>query len=477
VATGTIVEVRDLFYNVPARRKFLRSLATESAHVTEVTQALALASPELTVVLAREGRVVREWLRATNFEERVQSTYRDETLFPCRGERGPLRVEAFLAAPERARAAAASLLLFVNRRHVRDRALLRAVAQAYGSVLEPGRYPVGVVYLELDPALVDVNVHPQKAEVRFADTRSVSEALFRVLADELARAFGLPVAQRSWNHGFKAQGEFDPARLGETAKPDLMPPGAWAFNILEANAAAALASVAEPVTDRTAREAAMAQSELGQGFQGSRVTPYPLLAQGRPERQAFSRLSFVAQVKQMYLVCEGLDGLYLLDQHAAAERVTFDRLRAAYAGRDIATQSLLFPVSVEVTAADAAFVDDEQDVLARLGLDLRTIGPTIVAVHAVPRLLIRADPETVVRDLIAEASREGRRAFSGAVDLVLATMACHGSVRAGDRLSSDEANALLVALDQVDFSGHCPHGRPIVTRLGWDELERKVGRR
>jgi DNA mismatch repair protein MutL len=182
-------------------------------------------------------------------------------------------------------------------------------------------------------------------------------------------------------------------------------------------------------------------------------------------------------VKQTFLLCEGPDGLYVLDQHAAAERVTFDRLRKAYAGRDVATQALLFPVSVEVTASDAAFVEEEQAALAALGLDVRAIGPTTVAVHALPRLLSRARPENVVRDLIAEVTRSGGRGFSNAVDLVLATMACHGSVRAGDRLSPSEASALLVSLDQVDFSGHCPHGRPIVTRIGWDELERKVGRR
>ena len=199
VAPGTTIEVRDLFFNVPARRKFLRSLATESAHVTEVAEAAALAAPELTLVLAREGRVVREWLRVETREQRVLAAFGDEALSPCRGERGPLRVEAFLSRPERARAAASALTLLVNGRAIRDRALLRAVAQAYGSVLEPGRYPLGVVYLEINPALVDVNVHPQKAEVRFADGRAVGEALFRILADELSRAFGMPVAVRSWS--------------------------------------------------------------------------------------------------------------------------------------------------------------------------------------------------------------------------------------------------------------------------------------
>ena len=176
-AAGTTMEVRDLFFNVPARRKFLRATSTESAHVTEVAMAAALAQPAVTVILSRDGRVAREWLRAPSREERARGAIPDEVLAPARGERGPLGVEAFLSRPERARTGATALWIFVNGRHVRDRALARAIAQAYGSVLEPGRYPVGVAYLDLPHDLVDVNVHPQKAEVRFADGRAVADAL------------------------------------------------------------------------------------------------------------------------------------------------------------------------------------------------------------------------------------------------------------------------------------------------------------
>src|SRR5882672_6199308 len=275
VAPGTTIEVRDLFFNVPARRKFLRSLATESAHITEVAEAAALAAPELTLVLSRESRVVREWLRARDREERVRGSFGDEPLSRCTGERGPLRVEGFLSRPERARAAASALTLFVNGRTVRDRALSRAVAQAYGSVLEGGRYPLGVVYLEIDPSLVDVNVHPQKAEVRFADGRAVGEALFRILADELARAFGMPVATRSWNRTPKTEGThpFPPVHLG-AAEPNVgSSPLPWSFLTADVKAPGAV-GVAEPL-------------------------PYPLHGTpGSGEHPPFSRLSFIAQVKQ-----------------------------------------------------------------------------------------------------------------------------------------------------------------------------------
>ena len=189
---GTSIEVAELFFNVPARRKFLRAIATESAHVTEVVEAAALGQPHVAVTLSRDGRVVKEWLRAATREERARAVLAEPQLATCIGERGPLRVEAYLSRPERARSGAAWLALFVNGRPVRDRNLARSVALAYGSVLEPGRYPLGVAYLDLPPELVDVNVHPQKAEVRFADGRAVGDALYKIAAECISSAFGLP---------------------------------------------------------------------------------------------------------------------------------------------------------------------------------------------------------------------------------------------------------------------------------------------
>jgi len=179
----------------------------------------------------------------------------------------------------------------------------------------------------------------------------------------------------------------------------------------------------------------------------------------------------------MFLVWEGADGLYVLDQHAAAERVTFHRLRASYAARGAASQKLLFPLAVEVSPSEVGLVEEAQEEIARTGLDVRVAGPSTLAVHAVPQLLGRAAPERLVRDLIAELGRSAGRAFSGAIDLALATMACHGSIRAGDAVPPEEAKSLLEALDEVDFGGHCPHGRPIIMRIGFAELEHRVGRR
>src|SRR4051812_7915932 len=208
--TGTQVEATDLFYNVPARRKFLRSTGTESGHVTEAVEQAALSRPDITFTLTRDGRKVREFLRAAERAERVRQVCELDELASCNGERGPLRVEAFLSRPEQARTGAGGLSILVNGRPVRDRAILVTIAQAYGSVLERGRYPRGVVYVDLAPELVDVNVHPQKAEVRFADARAASDAVYQILSKALVSAFSLPpVSRASWGR--------TPAKVAEPA--------------------------------------------------------------------------------------------------------------------------------------------------------------------------------------------------------------------------------------------------------------------
>lgn len=542
VAVGTSVEVRDLFYNVPARRKFLRAVSTESAHVTDVVEAAALCRPEVTFVLSRDGRVAREWLRAESREERARDVFDDEPLATCRGERGPLSVEAFLSRPERARAGATRLLFFVNGRPVKDRTLARMVANAYGSVLEAGRYPVGVVHIDLPPDYVDVNVHPQKAEVRFADSRAIQDALYQIIALPLARAFGLPApGAHAWSlyqKGREARVEAaqlaaaeklaNPLDLPPPVKHEPLPVGStvplpfgerkqrpteektkpstnWNgsgrevvdktnSNGISGQPARALATVSSepdpwglvadvpgPFASATTKTTEIASPAP---IPAAEMPAKPISYAAALERQttdrpaAFGSLSFVAQMRLTFLVCEGPDGMYVIDQHAAAERVTFDRLRKAYETRAVASQRLLIPEMVTITADEAAIIEEAQDDIVRTGLEVSLRGPREAAIIAVPQILAgRASPVVLLRDLLAELSRVGERAFSGAVDLALATMACHGSVRAGDPLAPEEAQALLHSLDDVDFAGHCPHGRPVVMKIRWSELEQKVGRR
>ena len=451
-ATGTSIEVRDLFFNVPARRKFLKATATESAHIGEVLLGAALARPDVTFTLARDGRMVREYLRSPSRVERARAASTGETLVHVQAERGPLRMEAMLAAPERARSGATGLAILVNGRPVRDRQLARAVAHAYGSVMESGRYPVGVVWIDLPSELVDVNVHPQKAEVRFTDARGVFDAVTRELHKVLGPAFNLPDVGASPFAHFGARDTRERFEL-----PTLQNLSAAAERAL------GLSSVAPPTTLPRPEPIPVPEQNL-------------FVAEAQRERALYGAMRFVGQVHGMYLLCEGSDGLYVIDQHAAAERVTFDRLRRTHETKAVEMQRLLVAEVVEMSPADVAALEEHAGEIAKLGVEVRAVGDGAVAVHALPALLRRPDPARVIRDLAAEVTRTGARDFRGAIDLVLATMACHGSIRAGDAISPEEARALLTALDTVDFAGHCPHGRPIVMRLPWNELERRVHR-
>ncbi len=511
-APGTLVEVRDLFFNVPARRKFLRSSGTEAGHLTEVVESLALANPRLALTLKRDGRMIRQWLRVGGRRERAALAL-DEDFAECSGQRGPLGVEAFLTRPERARTGAAGLRFLLNGRPIRDRALAVAVAQAYGSVLERGRYPRGVVYLELPPQLCDFNVHPQKIEVRFADPRAVSDALYQVLASQLGRGFSSPLAVQ---HNIpdvpsaapdSAEG-IDPLEVTlQSAAPPA--PASEVTAVLGSSERLPLPGRL-PFAERASGRVQSPRAAWARAHHPGVVLPGPIsdgvaafvyrhgedsapapepsdsnVAPERPDERntssgehvEWAALDFIAQVRQTFLICESSAGLFIIDQHAAAERVTFDRIRRQYQSRNVTSQALLFPVEVQLGVEEAEFLEANADEFTALGMDLRLRGTLWVSIHGVPKLLERLEPERLLRDLLSETMRQGGRGFSGAVDLALATLACHASLRAGDAVSPAEAKALLAALDGADFAGHCPHGRPIVAFTPYSELLRKVGRR
>jgi DNA mismatch repair protein MutL len=422
---GTRVSVRDLFFNIPARRKFLKSVATESAAISEVLLGQALAAPSVSFTLTRDGKRVREYLHAPSRHDRAASALPNEPLSPFRFERGSLRVEAFLSHPERARVGAQGLHLIVNRRAVRDRALARAIAFAYGSVLTGGKYPIGVLYLDLPDETVDVNVHPQKLEVRFRDARSVFDAITRELSAGLAKTFATPaVTYRA------APPPFLPSEPTHTSNVALPVQGATTAS-----------EVDEPSLFRSV--------------------------------QFYASLSFRAQVRSTFLLCEGRDALYVIDQHAAHERVLFDKLKRQRG--KVPVQKLLHSHVLEVGEDTAAMVEAQEPAFLALGFELRRVGPISIALSALPADLPHARLDPLLRALLDEVSGM-TRGFSEKTDLIYATLACHAAIRAGDAVHAAQADALLKALDAVDFSGYCPHGRPVLTRIGFDELERKVGR-
>ena len=478
-APGTVVEVRELFYNVPARLKFLKSKATESGHIANVCLRAALAHPELALTVVRDRRTAQEFLPGQDLLERVRAAFPSEELTPYEASCEGATLRAALCAPERARSGAAHLHLFVNRRPVRDLALSRCISFAYGSVLPPGRFPVGAVYIELDPKDVDVNVHPQKLEVRFARGRTLLDAITRCLAHKLGTAAFSGPAARSRS--------FWDQRLGGSLASDNVTNSSTYSSIstLIAN------STAQPYTPEAAREEADPWGLTPQPPQPPSAPPAEArwqsathVADGGASAASlweqpgtFGGLRFLGQSRKTFLICESEHGIQIIDQHAADERVRFDQLQKSYSARTVRVQPLLFPERVECTELEADLIEQHHDELVRAGLECNRLGLHTIAIAAVPVLLARAAPTRLLRDLLSELTRSGERAFQDAIDMALATMACHAAIRAGDVLSHDEAVALLRQLDQVqDFQRHCPHGRPIVCTLPFAELEHRLGR-
>jgi DNA mismatch repair protein MutL len=383
------------------------------------------------------------------------------------GEEGGNRVRAFLADPDAATTTARATYLFVGGRAVRDRSLLHAVSQAYGPLLEKGRYPLAAVFLDVPGSDLDVNVHPQKLEVRFARAQEVYAAVRHVLGAALSRAPWLEQAAGaggksvgSWTGGARVQPlrafSLPPAR-GERAEP--------------AGRAWSAAPAAQAVLPLRARDAPVEE------VSGEASAPVVQVA-GEGEAPFFAALTYIGQLHRTYLVCESAGELVLVDQHAAHERVAYARLVLAHGRRDVRRQRLLFPLPIEVDEASAAVVEGAgRAALDALGFEVERAGERTIRLRAVPEMLKDADPKPLLRDVLGQlADGTPTDETLEGIEHVLATMACHSVVRAGDVLGRSEAVGLLAQLDGVDLRSHCPHGRPVLLRLPLAELERRFGR-
>jgi DNA mismatch repair protein MutL len=450
-AVGTAVEVRDLLWNVPARLKFMKAESTEAAHVTEAVSRLAMAHPGVHFRLRHGGRVALELPPHGAPLERARAIVGRQLaarLHAAEGEESGVRLRVFLAPPDEAGTTSRGVSFYVGRRYVRDRGLLHALVMGYGELVPSGRYPQAIVFLDPPEGTVDVNVHPQKVEVRFARPQEV----FAALRHTVARALG----GAPW--------------LGE--RPGARPSPVAMYAVASPEPPARLSDIAARYADR--------QEELLRGFtprDGARrdVDPPPL---PRPAAAGFfGGLSYLGQLDRTYLVCEGAGEMVLIDQHAAHERIAFQRLREAHATSGPRTQRLLFPRTVELGAAQAAAAVEHRAALEAVGFDVEPFGGDRFALRASPVDLREDEVVPTLCELLAElAETDGSRAAEGRVELMLATVACHSVVRAGDTLSVAEAEALLHAMDAVDFRAHCPHGRPVLLRIGIAEIARRFGR-
>jgi len=475
---GTSVEVRDLFFNTPARRKFLRAEKTEFDHLQEVIKRLALARFDVGFHLRHNGKTVLslheagdEISRARRVAAVCGPAFLEQAL-PIEIERGGLRLWGWVGLPTFSRSQADLQYFYVNGRMVRDKLVAHAVRQAYRDVLFNGRHPTFVLFLEIDPATVDVNVHPTKHEVRFRDSRMVHDFLYgtlhRALADvrpedQVAAPAAVSPMVRPTG---QAAGEFGPqgemglaASILETPAPSMQPAWRGAGSGYQQPAVSPGVSTGE------------AQAAYREYF-----SPLPTAqAQPMPQEQGdIPPLGYaVAQLKGVYILAENAQGMVVVDMHAAHERITYERLKQAMASEGLRGQPLLVPESIALSQREADCAEEHGEWFQRLGFELQRLGEESVAIRQIPVLLKQAEATQLVRDVLADLLEYGTSdRIQAHLNELLATMACHGSVRANRRLTIPEMNALLRDMEQTERSGQCNHGRPTWTQLGMDDLDK-----
>jgi DNA mismatch repair protein MutL len=459
---GTSVEVRDLFYNVPARRKFLRTERTEFGHMQTLVNRLALSrfdagfelhhnrKPVLSLKRADEPRT-----RESRLAQICGTAFADSAVY-IEHERSGIRLNGWMGKPTFSRAQPDLQHFYVNGRAVRDKVVSHAVRQAYADVLFHGRHPAFVLYLEMDPSMVDANVHPAKHEVRFRDTRSVHDFLFHTLKNAIAA--------------------LRPADQPASSPASVTGSGP---NRVEAGPVSGKVGVAGgvefsqrglPLGAGRVSERAPGWGELAAGAAGAAVA----MATAVEEDTAPPPLGFaLAQLHGVYILAQNDAGLVIVDMHAAHERVTYERLKSDFHDSGIRSQPMLVPETVSVSPKEAETLEGHTDALRRMGLDVHRIGPETVAIRGVPEVLRDGDAQALVRDVLSDLVEHGRSTrVEASVDEVLAGMACHGSVRANRRLTLPEMNALLRDMERTERSGQCNHGRPTWTQLSMHELDR-----
>ncbi len=466
---GTTVEVRDLFFNTPARRKFMRAAPTEAGHVTEAVIRMALARPDVGFTLRSSGRLVLGLRAGEGPTDRAAQALGREAarhLVTVAGGRGEVEVRGQVTSPDHSEATGRSLYLFVNGRYIRDRGAAHAVLRAYAGVLPPGRQPAGVLFISLPLDRVDVNVHPQKLEVRFAEARQVYDALHHAVAGALRTAPWLSRPQAPASGPGDGQGGLGP------------PPGAALAPVAGEDTASVLAW-ARAVHPPAESGAAWPLPAPGAG--GTAPLPFSVAPEGEAPRAAgyFGSLRYVGQHARTYLLCEAPGGaLVVIDQHASHERMLFHRLREAMRATPLPVQPYLVPQVVTLAPAVARALEGHAGELARLGLDVEPFGGDAFAVKGAPAILGGVDLAGLLTDLAQQLEQlERGSAVDEALHDLAATMACHAAVRANQDLTAEEARALLDGLDAIDFKARCPHGRPVVFELPLADLERRVGRR
>ena len=467
-AAGTTVDVQDLYFNTPARRKFLKSDQTEYGHCAEVVRRIALARPDVAFTLTHNGRTIDHWT-ACEMDKRSAQLLGEEfaqARLPLEEASGVLRIHGYAGLPTAARLRADAQYFYVNGRFVRDKLLTHAVRAAYQDVLHGERYPSYVLRLDLDPTLVDVNVHPSKIEVRFRDGRAVHQFVFhavsRALAQTSATAAGtVPAPQPAATIGGIAPWQREPQqstfgaqftpRFGQTDSGGV-PQSTSSYGALFDNL----------------RQDAVTGRELRQPGAAYIVTP-----ESSGDREEFPLGFALAQLHGVFVLAQNAAGLVLVDMHAAHERILYEQFKRALDDDAVQVQPLLIPVTFFADPVEVGAAEENRETLQTLGFDIAVMSPTTLAVRAIPALLKNADAQGLARDVLRDVREYGgSRLLLERRNELLGTLACHTAVRANRMLTVPEMNALLRQMEATERADQCNHGRPTWVQLGLAELDR-----
>jgi len=450
---GTLVEVRNLFFNTPPRLKFMRSIETELRNSLDIIQREALSYPEVGFEVIHGGKNIILLPPRKTLKERLAEVFSEAELFEIGAEAEGIRVHGFIAGPNNTRTTTERLYTYVNRRPVRDRFIIRAVTDAYGRMIERNKFPVGVILIDfLNEGDVDINVHPTKNEVRFKQVGVVRDSVAKAISEVLGNAPWIKDYRERVEYAveefYRKERRYEPpvsARIGE-----------------------------EQTSPQTPRDLPRETSSTHTTHTApSEPSPYELFI----GRGFFSGLEIIGQIGELYIVCASSRGMILIDQHAAHERITFEGLKRSYLKGSLEVQDLLFPITVEVSSSEAQLLREYKEDLERLGIGVEEFGGKSFLIRSIPAILREADAEGLLKDIIGEIAALGQEKSLGeCIDGVLSTMACHGSIRASKSLGKDEIRALLEQLDKADFPSSCPHGRPVARELTFQELDRMFKR-
>ncbi len=450
-AMGTVVDVQDLYFNTPARRKFLKSEQTEYGHCMEVVRRIALARPDLRFSVTHNGKTTEHWQESALADRSTQILGESfaQARLPLEESAGPVRVRGFVGLPTAARGRADAQYFYVNGRFVRDKLLTHAVRSAYQDVLHGDRYPAYVLQLELDPALVDVNVHPAKIEVRFRDSRAIHQFVFHAVSRSLAST--APNSESSTPAGSSNSSPFS------TLPWHAQPPRQSSLGVAQ----------------DMARYGALFSDNFSAASSVAATNVFTRVSNDKPEEEDFPLGFALAQLHGIYVLAQNRAGLVLVDMHAAHERILYEQFKQALEEKSVTLQPLLIPVSFHADAVEVGTVEEHHITLTSLGFDIAVMSPTTLAVRAIPALLKNADVQSLARDLLRDL-----REFGGSHVLtehrneLLGTLACHTAVRANRALTIPEMNALLRQMEATERADQCNHGRPTWVQLAITDLDR-----